>query len=691
MSRVKKRATPKQPSVASGASPSPKPPAAFASPGPGATIGTYITTSATGAAPRPRVLVADDTADMRQYIEHLLQTQYDVTLVGDGEAALAALRTTAVDLVLVDAAMPRGDGYEVLRAVRADPALRSVPVILLSSRAGEDARIEGLERGADDYLLKPFSARELLARVGVRLEMARLRDEAAQALRERDELLHAIIDNADAAIFAKDLEGRFTLSNRFHAALYGSEPDRVVGKTSRDFGVDAATNERHLRHDRAVIETGRTMEFEEVVPRPGGAHVLLSVKFPLRDAAGVVTGVCGISTDITERKRWEESLEQRVAERTAEAESRAAQLQVLASRLVRVEELERRRIAQVLHDNLQQCLVAAKMKVGALVSRIDDEKLRDHASNARALIDQAILVSRSLTSELAPPLLYESGMASVLEWLGRWMGEKHQLEVTVDVRTAAEPATEDVAVLLFQAVREALFNVVKHSGVGQARVELDRTPDGLVRIQVEDSGVGFDPTAQREHDLAEAGFGLFSIRERLGWVGGQLEVSSAPGQGTTVTIVVPERTRAAVAPPRPSPELRVPRGAVNHERAGDGSVIRVLLADDHPVLREGLAGLLREQPGFEVVGQAGDGQAAIDMARELRPDVVVMDVTMPRLNGIEATRRITAEMPDIRVIGLSMHEQADVARAFQEAGAAEYLLKDSASETLIETIRRCAT
>ena len=139
----------------------------------------------------PRIVWADDNADMREYVSRLLGPFYDVEAVSDGEAALAAVRRRSPDLVLADVMMPRLDGFGLLRAVRADVQTRSIPVILLSARAGEESRVEGMEAGADDYLVKPFSARELLARVDAHLRMARLRTEGEQALRESERNLSA--------------------------------------------------------------------------------------------------------------------------------------------------------------------------------------------------------------------------------------------------------------------------------------------------------------------------------------------------------------------------------------------------------------------------------------------------------------------------------------------------------------------
>jgi two-component sensor histidine kinase len=137
--------------------------------------------------PRPRVLWADDNADMREYVSRLLSPLYEVEAVPDGTSALAAVRRRLPELILADVMMPRLDGLGLLRALRADEQARSIPVILLSARAGEESLVEGMEAGADDYLVKPFSARELVARVDAHLKMARLRAEGEKELRKSEQ------------------------------------------------------------------------------------------------------------------------------------------------------------------------------------------------------------------------------------------------------------------------------------------------------------------------------------------------------------------------------------------------------------------------------------------------------------------------------------------------------------------------
>jgi signal transduction histidine kinase len=244
-------------------------------------------------------------------------------------------------------------------------------------------------------------------------------------------------------------------------------------------------------------------------------------------------------------KAVNEELELRVAARTAEVERRAVQLQALASELTDAEQRERRRLAQVLHDHVQQLLVAAKMQAARVAANCTDEDSRSDAAQLSQLLQQSIDASRSLTVELCPPALYDSGLPAAIDWLAEWQLKKHQLQVHVDCEQAGNPKDEAVRVLLFQAVRELLFNVVKHARSDQAKVTLAAEGE-LVHVWVEDAGCGFDPEAATAS--LNGGFGLFSIRERLEVLGGSLQISSQPGKGTCVQLTAPltsHRSRSA--------------------------------------------------------------------------------------------------------------------------------------------------
>jgi signal transduction histidine kinase/CheY-like chemotaxis protein len=385
-------------------------------------------------------------------------------------------------------------------------------------------------------------------------------------------------------------------------------------------------------------------------------------------------------------REMNETLEARIAERTLIAEQRAAQLRALASELALTEQRERRRLAQVLHDHLQQILVAAKLKIGLLKKRIEVQEQRDRLQRVDELLDESIGVSRSLTVELSPPVLYDAGFSAALEWLARHMREKHGFCVQVEADPELEPATEDLRVFLFDAVRELLFNVVKHGGTSEAVLRVGVAGKRDLEIVVEDRGVGM-LSRDSDSSFIESGFGLFSIRERLELLRGRMEIDSTIDQGTRIILVVPDGVAETSCPPKAAAW-----GNRASNQSADGSPepatrLRILLADDHKMFRKGLASLLQEHADLEVTAEAGDGRAAVKLAQELRPDVIVMDISMPQMGGIEATRRVREFLPDVRVVGLSMHEEDDMAQAMLDAGADVYLRKDGSLERLVEAIR----
>jgi signal transduction histidine kinase len=181
-----------------------------------------------------RILVADDNADMRGYVRRVLGRNFTVEAVADGQAALAAIRERRPDLVLADVMMPRLDGFELLRAIRDDPALCDLPVIMLSARAGEESRVEGLHAGADDYLVKPFSARELAARVGASLKLSRARSEAEERLREMNRSLERKVAERSRALEAEVAE-REKIQEALQQAQRLEAIGQLTGGVAHDF------------------------------------------------------------------------------------------------------------------------------------------------------------------------------------------------------------------------------------------------------------------------------------------------------------------------------------------------------------------------------------------------------------------------------------------------------------------------
>ncbi|HET6490590.1 MAG TPA: sensor histidine kinase, partial [Syntrophales bacterium] len=239
-----------------------------------------------------------------------------------------------------------------------------------------------------------------------------------------------------------------------------------------------------------------------------------------------------------------EHLEQRVRERTMDLQNLTGQLErsrddlrKLASELVLAEERERKRIATVLHDDIAQTLAAVKMQLSILQAKPDSDTCADDMIKVQRLLHEAILETRALMNEVGNPLLSDLGVAAACESLTNRLMARNPIVIAFDVPDALTDLTPDTKVILFQAIRELLNNVVKHSNARNATVRIDRE-DGLIRAQVKDDGMGFDPRILGA-PTAEGGFGLFSIRERLMAFNGNLQIQSAPGKGTVATVVLP--------------------------------------------------------------------------------------------------------------------------------------------------------
>jgi PAS domain S-box-containing protein len=502
-------------------------------------------------------------------------------------------------------------------------------------------------------------------------------DEALQARRdeERDRELRLLLETASQGIVSVDERGTIVMANHAlewmfgwaHGELIGQPLERLVPKSLRDTHVQHRTQYFGaarsgpmgvdmdlvgLRHD------GSTFPIEVIlnhVATPAGARVLAFV------------------TDITARKRAAAALR----ERTRELEHRTAQLSRLASDLTLAEQRAREALAKTLHDGLQQLLVSAALNVERQVTRDAQQgaAVSEPLQQAKRHLDDAIAAARSLSFELFPPVLHASGLPDALTWLGERIAHEYGLVVQVSADPRANSERKDVRILLFESVRELLFNAVKHAQVDRVAVDLVLQPDNTLCITVSDKGIGFDPTGLVHRTKAgHVGWGLFSIRERLTLLGGRFDIDSAPQRGTQFRLIAPRGLPEAVAI-ESKPAAVASRAPLR--------ALRILIVDDHAGVREAFREMLEERPELQVVGEAADGLEAIAKAHELRPDVILMDVSMPVMDGVQATRRVRAELPFIQVLGLSTYTRAD-AQAIELAGAAGFYSKAVDAQRLID-------
>lgn len=272
--------------------------------------------------------------------------------------------------------------------------------------------------------------------------------------------------------------------------------------------------------------------------------------------------------------------------------------------------------------------------------------------------------------ELRPTALDDLGLKSAVEHYVRRWSEQFQIPAAFHGQGFDDTGLKgDVATNLYRIAREALNNTAKHGRASKASVVIERRRNKVVMI-VEDDGRGFN--AETQH---RSGLGLKGMYERAEMAGGTLEIESKLGSGTTIYVTVPLGSIATAA-------------ANGKQNAKMESKIRVLIAEDHAVVRAAVRALLDNEPDIEVVGEAGDGETAVSLAKTLAPDVVLMDISMPKLDGARATRRVKNVLPNTKVLVLTRHDEDGYLKKLLAEGADGYVLKQSASAVLIDAVRQ---
>jgi signal transduction histidine kinase len=644
---------------------------------------------------RPQVLVADDNADMRDYMRRLLSAHYDVQAVADGAAALEAVRARRPDVLVSDVMMPRLDGFQLVRALREDASTRDLPVLLLSARAGDEATEEGLASGADDYVVKPFSARELLARVTAQVALGRAR----RAERVAQESLRAVFEQAPVAVsLVRGPELVFELANARYEAMVGRHG--LTGRRFRDVFPELPDDAPVLTMLAGVRASGQPFTASEyTVPLDRHGHgVVEDVIFhftcqPLNQG-GRFDALVTVAVDVTEQVRARRAVEQlarreEAARRAAEETSRAKDdfLSTLSHELRtplnavigwasllrtgRVAEPKRERALEIIERNAQS---QAKLIDDLLdLSRIIQGKL----TLAIAPLDVARVVEAALDSVRLAAHAKSITLESVLDSHATIVGDADRLQ---------------------QVIWNLLANAIKFTPkLGRVRVQLSRA-ESYVELTVADNGPGIDPAflphvfdrfrqadSTFQRSAGGLGLGLAIVRSIVELHGATVTAASAGlGRGATFTIRLP----AAVL----RMESEGSRGTARHRiPEGDAPPIlrgaRALVVDDEPDARALLDFVLAEcQMHVTQVGSAAEALEALGTGTF---DVIISDVGMPGEDGLSMMRRIR-KLPGaagrVPSLALTAYARAEDRNAALKAGFLLHLAKPVSPTDLVTAV-----
>jgi signal transduction histidine kinase/DNA-binding response OmpR family regulator len=670
---------------------------------------------------RQKILIADDNADMRQYISRLLGVHWRVECVSDGMSALAALRREKPDLLLTDVMMPGMDGFGLLREIRGDPELRDLAVILLTARAGETERIEGLDASADDYLTKPFSAKELTARVGAHLALARLRREAVRTALNNAARLRRMFEEAPS--FMGMLRGPLHMIELANASFHRLAGHReLVGKPIREAFHDLA-DQGFLENLDEVFRTGRTFvgNSQRVVFKIGEDSVERFVDFvfqPIADAGDAITGIFVEGTDATERVRAEtalrqtnEYLELRVSERTVELRDAIARLNI---------EMQERQQAEESLRQAQKMEAVGKLTGGVAhdfnnVLQIIGGNLqllaRDVSGNVRA--EQHLhtaLVGVSRGSKLASQLLAfgrRQPLSPKVVNLGRLVRDidamlRRAIGEAIEVETVIAGGLWNTYVDSAQ-VENALLNLAINArdamqGQGKLTIELgnasidddyaarigDVVQGQYVMLAVTDTGCGiapdvmehvFEPFFTTKPEGQGTGLGLSMVYGFVKQSGGHIKIYSELDKGTTVRLYLPRAKQAEDI------EIETRSGPAT------GGTETILVVEDDEDVRGTVVAMLCEL-GYRVL-KARDAQSALSVIESGVPiDLLFTDVIMPgMLSSPDLARKARERIPDIAVLFTSGYTENAVVHGGRLDEGIDLLSKPYTRESLARRLR----
>ncbi len=485
--------------------------------------------------------------------------------------------------------------------------------------------------------------------------------------RREQQLLRLLVDAVqDYAIFMLDANGQILSWSVGAQRMYGCRDSEIIGRHfSCLFSEEDIRAGKPQRQLETAAREGR-MEDESWRLREDGSKLWVNVIIAaLKDADGNITAFGTVARDATVRLFAQRGLE----ESRQKLQESERSLRQLSLHLQRTQDEERRRIGRELHDSLGQYLGVLKMKLDSLVSepQMNGADLKQCAH----LAEEAVKEVRTISYLLYPPMLEEMGLKSAIPWYLEGFRKRSGIQTTFDVSAAFRRLPGEIELALFRILQESLTNVHRHSGSATAEVQLETTDDEVV-LKVSDKGKGF---AESDQDCS-IGVGLRGMSERMRQLGGRLELSST-AKGTTVVaaVSVPKGAEVAQPPTRVRPVGLFPAKP------------KILVVDDHEIVREGIRTLLyRSRPDWDICGEASNADEALNAVKQLEPDILILDITMPGISGLEVARQISTMGLRCRILVFTMHDSERLQTEVRGVGAHGYVLKSQAAHDLIFAI-----
>ena len=478
-----------------------------------------------------------------------------------------------------------------------------------------------------------------------------------------------LVERIDEGAATLGEDGTILYANRSFARIFGIPLEKCIGAHLLNF-ISA--------HDTEFLQTligsariGSTRGEIRLQMRGKSRTVRLTLS-PTGEQ-GMET-LCVVATELTELVETNEAL--RVTE---------SSLRQLSARLLQLQDEERRRIARDLHDITGQKIVVLSMALDRLARhpQLQDPEAQETVREGREMVSKIGEETRTLSYLLHPPLLDECGLDSAVRWYAEGFEKRSGIKLNVDIPQDLGRLPTDVETALFRVIQESLTNVHRYSGSDTADIRV-RIASGEVRLDVLDYGKAGKAKAvlAAVEGSAPLGVGIPGMRERLHQLGGRLDVDFAR-EGTKVTAALPIR-KAAI--PTPAAQASPPE-APQELQANVNTRRRILIADDHEIMRRGLRGLIESHQEWAVCGEAVEGDETVRKSKELNPDLVIMDVNMPGLSGIDAAIKIRKENAATRILFFTVHDSDQVLQEMVDVGAQGYVAKSRAGQDLVEAVR----